>query len=67
MNILDDTGVYYTQNRNDLPISERVFFRKAVGKNATSEHFREATVEELESWESYKAERREEYELIDVK
>lgn len=47
-------GVYYTQNKEELPIEERVFFRQGKGVSATSEHYREATAEELAAWEEYK-------------
>ena len=45
-------GVYYTQNIENLPIEERVFFRQGKGMSATSEHYREATAEELAAWEA---------------
>lgn len=54
-------GVYYTQNA-ELPIEERVFFREGKGMNATSEHYRVATAEELAEWEEYK--RKQEEEII---
>ncbi|MBR5851239.1 MAG: hypothetical protein IKY73_01825 [Bacteroidaceae bacterium] len=47
-------GVYYTQNLENLPIEERVFFREGKGVSATSEHYRVATLLELEEWELYK-------------
>lgn len=47
-------GVYYTQNIENLPIEERVFFREGKGANATSEYYRVATEEELAEWEEYK-------------
>ena len=47
-------GVYYTQNIENLPIEERVFFREGKGVCATSEHYRVATAEELAAWEEYK-------------
>lgn len=53
-------GVYYTQNKEDLPIEERVFFRQGKGMSATSEHYREATAEELAAWEEYKKKQEEE-------
>jgi hypothetical protein len=54
-------GVYYTQNA-ELPIEERVFFREGKGVNATSEHYRVATAEELAEWEEYK--RKQEEEIV---
>ena len=53
-------GVYYTQNKEDLPIEERVFFRQGKGVSATSEHYRVATTEELAAWEEYKKKQEEE-------
>ena len=47
-------GVYYTQNIENLPIEERVFFREGKGMSATSEHYRVATLEEIAAWEEYK-------------
>lgn len=47
-------GVYYTQNIENLPIEERVFFREGKGVSATSEHYRIATKLELAAWEEYK-------------
>lgn len=53
-------GVYYTQNIENLPIEERVFFRQGKGVSATSEHYRVATAEELAAWEEYKKKQEEE-------
>ena len=47
-------GVYYTQNIENLPIEERVFFREGKGVSATSEHYRVATADEIAAWEEYK-------------
>ena len=47
-------GIYYTQNIENLPIEERVFFREGKGVSATSEHYRVATQEEVAEWEEYK-------------
>ena len=47
-------GIYYTQNIENLPIEERVFFREGKGVRATSEHYRVATPQELAAWEEYK-------------
>lgn len=49
-------GLIYTQNIDDLPVEERVFFKAAVGMNADDEHFRPATPEELEDYEAWRAE-----------
>ena len=46
-------GVYYTQNIDDLPIEERVFFKEGKGVSATSEHYRVATTQEVAQWEEY--------------
>ena len=47
-------GVYYTQNIENLPIEERVFFREGKGVSATSENYRVATPQEVEEWEEFK-------------
>lgn len=47
-------GVYYTQNIENLPIEERVFFREGKGVSATSEYYRVATSQEITEWEEYK-------------
>ena len=47
-------GVYYTQNIENLPIEERVFFREGKGMSATSENYRVATSQEVKEWEEYK-------------
>ena len=55
MNTLEkQEGVYYTQNIENLPIEERVFFREGKGVSATSVHYRVATAEEIAAWEEYK-------------
>lgn len=48
-------GVYYTQNIENLPIEERVFFREGKGVNA-NENYRVATETELQAWEKWKKE-----------
>lgn len=48
-------GVYYTQNIENLPIEERVFFREGKGVSATSENYRQATADEINSWKAYQA------------
>lgn len=47
-------GVYYTQNIENLPIEERVFFTEGKGMSATSEYYREAIAEEVAEWNEYK-------------
>lgn len=49
-------GVIYTQNIDNIPVEERVFFKAAVGMNADEEHFRPATPKELEDYEAWRAE-----------
>lgn len=61
MNTLKNIGVYYTQNIENLPIEERVFFREGKGVNATGEYYRVATAEELAEWEEYKKKQEEEF------
>lgn len=46
-------GVYYTQNIENLPIEERVFFREGKGISATNENYRVATESELNEREEY--------------
>lgn len=56
MNTLEkQEGVYYTQNVENLPIEERVFFREGKGVSATSDNYRQATATELAAWEEYKS------------
>ena len=59
MNTLKNIGVYYTQNIENLPIEERVFFREGKGVNATGDYYRVATSEELAAWEEYKKKQEE--------
>lgn len=56
MNKLEkQAGVYYTQNIENLPIEERVFFREGKGVSATNENYRVATAEEITAWEELKS------------
>lgn len=55
-------GVYYTQNIDDLPIEERVFFREGKGISATNENYRVANEQEIEDWKEYQ--RKQEEEMI---
>lgn len=55
-------GVYYTQNIENLPIEERVFFREGKGISATNENYRVATEQEIEDWKDYQ--RKQEKELL---
>ena len=60
MNTLEKKdGVYYTQNIDDLPIEERVFFREGKGVSATNEHYRIATEDEIAMWQQYQKEQEE--------
>lgn len=52
--LIKKEGVYYTQNINDLPIEERVFFSEGKGISATNENYREATEQEIIDWKKYK-------------
>lgn len=55
MNTLEkQEGVYYTQNIENLPIEERVFFREGKGISATSEYYRIASLQEVDEWQEYK-------------
>lgn len=61
MNTLEKKdGVYYTQNIDNLPIEERVFFREGKGISATNENYRVATSNEIEEWEEYQKKQEEE-------
>ena len=55
-------GVYYTQNVDNLPIEERVFFREGKGISATSENYRQATTIELAAWDESKKQQEKEFE-----
>lgn len=55
-------GVYYTQNIDDLPIEERIFFREGKGISATNENYRVATDIEIANWKEYQ--RKQEEEMI---
>lgn len=60
MNTLEKKeGVYYTQNIDDLPIEERVFFREGKGVSATNEHYRIATEDEIAAWQQWLKEQEE--------
>lgn len=64
MQFIENNGVYLTQNIDDLPIEERVFFRQGVGMHIDSGIYREATPQELEEWEEWQ--RRESEELSEL-
>lgn len=53
-------GVYYTQNIENLPIEERVFFREGKGVGATNENYRVATEQEIEEWKEFQKKQDEE-------
>lgn len=44
-------GKYYTQNVDQLPIEERVFFSQGLVANVNN--FRFATEEEISAWREY--------------
>lgn len=50
-NLVKVEGKYYTQNVDELPIEERVFFTQ--GKVANVNDFRFATEEEISAWREY--------------
>ena len=56
-------GVYYTQNIENLPIEERVFFREGKGMSAISKYYRVATSKEIEEWKEYQKRQEEEMML----
>lgn len=53
-------GVYYTQNIENLPIEERVFFREGKGISATNENYRVATSKDIEEWREFQKKQEEE-------
>lgn len=53
-------GVYYTQNVENLPIEERVFFSEGKGVSATNENYRVATDIEVANWKEYQRKLEEE-------
>ena len=53
-------GVYYTQNIENLPIEERVFFREGKGIGSTNENYRVATSKEIEEWKEFQKKQEEE-------
>jgi hypothetical protein len=55
-------GKFYTQNVDELPIEERVFFREGLVVNV--DDFRIATEDEVNAWEEYKRKQDEEFNQI---
>lgn len=51
-------GKFYTQNVDELPIEERVFFREGLVANI--DDFRVATDKEIEAWKEYQKKQEEE-------
>jgi hypothetical protein len=49
---------FYTQNIDELPIEERVFFTEGIVANAND--FRFATEQEVEDWKEYLKKQEEE-------
>ena len=65
MNTLEkQEGVYYTQNIDNLPIEERVFFREGKGVSATSENYRVATNAEITAWQQLQEEQERQNNLF---
>lgn len=52
-------GKFYTQNIDELPIEERVFFREGLVVNVND--FRIATEDELAEWKEYQKKQEEEF------
>lgn len=50
-------GKFYTQNVDELPIEERVFFREGLVVNV--DDFRIATDKEIEEWKEYQRKQEE--------
>lgn len=59
-----DKGKFYTQNIDELPIKERVFFSQ--GLVASKDDYRIATEAEIEAWREYQAKQEEEMRLMDT-
>lgn len=51
-------GKFYTQNVDELPIEERVFFREGLVVNV--DDFRIATEDEVDAWREYQRKQEEE-------
>ena len=65
MNTLEkQEGVYYTQNIDNLPIEERVFFREGKGVSATSDNYRVATNAEITAWQQLQEEQERQNNLL---
>lgn len=56
-------GVYYTQNKENLPMEERVFFREGKGVSATKEFYRIATPDEITEWKIWQKKREEQLSI----
>lgn len=54
-------GKYYTQNVDELPIEERVFFVEGLVANVND--YRVATQQEIEEWKEYRKKQEEEMML----
>lgn len=54
-------GKFYTQNVDELPIEERVFFSEGLVVNVND--FRIATDKEIEEWKEYQRKQEEEMRL----
>lgn len=53
-------GKYYTQNIDNLPIEERIFFTQGLVANLND--FRIVTENEVAEWEEYKSKMLNDYE-----
>jgi hypothetical protein len=54
-------GVYYTQNVEELPIEERVFFVEGIVADVND--YRAATNKEIEEWKEFQKKQEEEMML----
>lgn len=55
--IIKKEGVYYTQNINNLPIEDRIFFKEGLAANIND--WREATIDEILEWKVYQKQQEE--------
>lgn len=64
MNTLEKKeGIYYTQNLENLPIEERVFFREGDFIFPSCGYYRVATAQEIEAWRQWQKEQEEKIKL----
>lgn len=55
--LIQKESVYYTQNINNLPIEDRIFFKEGLVANL--DDWREATTVELLEWKVYQKQQEE--------